>query len=447
MSSPHLARRVIAAPLLCIGFAGAALAAPAAAAPSITPSSAYVNAGIAEIPTAVAVSNTGVIAASLYDAQAVALVDPDGTVRQAALECSPADVAISPGGETAWAVCQEDVHLHVVEVASLVVSVASMDVDGLDSLVYLPAVDELIIGSLEGAVIVVGEVVAGQYSKRVPVYLPKDGPHRVTEVAPLSDGSGAYAITDSGDLLYVDLDFGGQSVIIARSSAERSFQSIALGPFDTALYATVVDYSSSTTVTTVGIVDMETGKVRQSVPLDVAGGVYAPLDIAASYRAVHVSVGSPVATPTGSTGLLTLPVNGKGRITDVQSAPVPSASGAGVAVSADSARVAFGTLDPSAVGEFVDDGPYPAAIRIGAKAKGSKVTVTGSTTSMRPLTELAVYIKDLTKRKATFKKQSQRAFVNYQGDIRWKGKAPSTRFAVYVAGAGAKSATVTVKRR
>ncbi|MGA1668598.1 MAG: hypothetical protein ACO4AK_08325, partial [Candidatus Nanopelagicales bacterium] len=127
----------------------AALLMPASA----TGSQAYVEGSVGEVPNAVAVSDDGLIAASLYDAQAVALVTPDGAVRRAALDCSPADVAIAPDGATAWAVCQESEHLNVIDVASLQVSTASMNVGGLDSIVYLPAVDELIIGSLEGWVL------------------------------------------------------------------------------------------------------------------------------------------------------------------------------------------------------------------------------------------------------------------------------------------------------
>jgi len=448
MTPWHLVRPRVLAPVLAVGLAGAVLVAPAAAAPSITPNSAYVDASLGEIPTAVAVSDTGVIAASLYDAQAVALVDPDGTVRQANLGCSPADVAISPDGATAWAVCQESVHLNVVDVASLVVSVASMEASGLDSVDYLPAVDKIVIGSIEGPVLAVEDVSTGGYR----VYLrtsvtdvtPRAG---VTQLAPVSDGSGAYAITDAGDLLFVSIEFGGQVVPIARASSKRSFQSIALGPFDTALYAAVVDYSSGETVTTVDVLDMGTGDARQSVPVDVTGGQFTTLDLAASYRSVYLSLGAGVETPTGNTGLLLLPVTDKGRLTGVQGASVPIAGGAGTAVSADFSRVAFGSTNAQAMGLVVDDEPYPATIRIRAKAKGTKVTVTGATTSMRPLTELAVYIKDLTKKKAKFTKQSESAFVDSQGEVTWKAKAPSKRFAVYVAVAGTKSKTVTVKRR
>jgi YbbR domain-containing protein len=99
------------------------------------------------------------------------------------------------------------------------------------------------------------------------------------------------------------------------------------------------------------------------------------------------------------------------------------------------------------LGLIVDGDPYPAEIRFVAKAAGSKVRITGTTTSMRPLTALTVYVKDLTKKKARFVKQAKLALLNSQGGITWSGKAPSKRFAVYLSGGGAKSKTVTVTVR
>ena len=131
----------IAVPLAVLGLASTLFGAPATA----SASGQYVDVSIGETPNAVAVADNGVIAASLFDAQAVALVDASGAVRRASLGCSPNDVAIAPSGQTAWAVCQSDPHVHVVDVASGEVSVADMGATGLDDIVYLPAVDQLLI--------------------------------------------------------------------------------------------------------------------------------------------------------------------------------------------------------------------------------------------------------------------------------------------------------------
>jgi hypothetical protein len=426
------------APLLALG----ALANPAAA------SSEYVDANLGEVPTGVAVSDAGVIAASLFDARSIALVALDGSVKRASLECSPSDVAISPDGATAWAVCQDSEHLNVVDVASLEVSRASMEASGLDSIDYLPLVDRLVIGSIQGEILAVGEVTAGGYSVAMRTSIQDVTPGvGATQLAPISDGSGLYAITDAGDLLYVDLEFGGQVVRIAAGSPERYFNSIAMGPFDTALYAVVVDYSTADIRNTAEVIDKATGAVLQSVLIEVDAPGYTTTEVTSTSREIFIAFGQLAATPDGRTGLLSLAVDARGLLGDVQAAPVPAAAGAAVAVSADRSRVAYGTTNAGALGLIVDGDPYPAEIRFVAKAAGSKVRITGTTTSMRPLTALTVYVKDLTKKKARFVKQAKLALLNSQGGITWSGKAPSKRFAVYLSGGGAKSKTVTVTVR
>ena len=432
------ARALALAPILAV----TALVSPAGA------SSEYVDATIGETPTAVAVSDDGVIAASLFDDRAIALVKPDGSVRRASLECSPSDVAISPDGATAWAVCQQDTHLHVVDTQSLDVALASMDAGGLDAIQYLPDVDRLVIGSLQGDVLAVGDVATGGYSVSMRTTIQDVTPGvGVTQLAPRSDGSGAYAITDAGDLIYVDLEFGGQVALVAARSPQRSFNSIAMGPFDTALYAAVIDYSTSDIKNTVEVIDMATGAARQSVLLDAATPGATTIQVTAGYRAVYAAFGLYASTPTGATGLLTIPVDDRGRLGAVQGADVPAAGGAASAISADGSRVAFGTTNAGAIGLPVDGGPYPSALRVTAKATASTLRITGTTTSMRPLTVLTVHVKDLTKKKSRFVKQKKTALLNYQGDIAWSGKAPSTRFAVYLSGGGTTSTTVTVAVR
>ena len=63
------------------------------------------------------------------------------------------------------------------------------------------------------------------------------------------------------------------------------------------------------------------------------------------------------------------------------------------------------------------------------------------------MTTLTIHVKDLTKPKAKFVKQSRPAFVSGIGGITWGGKAPSKRFSLYASGGGAKSKTVTVTAR
>jgi hypothetical protein len=435
-----MASPLLAVPLALVGLASAMLGAPAMA----STSGQYVAASIGETPTAVAVADSGVIAASLFDAQAVALVDASGTVRRVPLGCSPQDVAVAPSGQTAWAVCQSDPHVHVVDVASGEVTVASVGATGLDDIVYLPAVDQLLIASLEGQVITVSEVSTGSYLVTARVVTDGWG---VTELAPYPDGGAAYAITDAGDLILVDMQFGGQVVEIRRATPARTFLSIALNPWTTGLYAAVVDASGPTVRPTVELIDIRSGGARQSVDVTFTMAGVPPVQVSVGYRGIYVSAGLPAQTPTGETGLLAVPISERGALGPVESAPVSAAVGSGVALSHSGNRVAFGTTNSTVVAALIDNQPYAKAVRIAASAQGRVLRISGTTTSLPLLTRLHVYVKDLTAKKPRFVKQKKMAAVSSDGTISWRGNAPSKRMVVYVADDGVRSTPVTVTAR
>lgn len=426
--------------LTALSLASALVGAPA----MVSASGQYVAASLGEIPNAVAVADSGVIAASLFDAQAVALVDTSGTVRQTSLGCSPHDVAIAPSGQTAWAVCQSDEHVHVIDVTSGEVSVASVGVTGLDDIVYLPAVDQLLIASIERRVITVSDVSLGGYRVTGTVDTAE---WRVTELAPYPDGSVTYAITDAGDLILVAMEFGGQVVPIHRATSKRSFLSIAMNPWTTGLYAAVVDSSGPTARTSVEFIELGSATARQSVDLDFTIAGATNVEVSVGYRGVYVSAGLPAQTPTGESGLLRVPISKRGLLGPVESAPVSAAVGSGVALSHSGSRVAFGATNATVVAAEIDDPPYAKAVRIGASAKGKTLRISGTTVSLPLLTRLKVFVKDLTAKKPRFVKQKKMAVVSSDGTISWEGRAPSKRIAVYVAGDGVRSATVIVKAR
>ena len=430
----------IAVPLAVLGLASALLASPAmASAPG-----QYVDASIGETPNAVAVADNGAIAASLFDAQAVALVDTSGTVRQASLGCSPHGVAMAPSGQTAWAVCQSDQHVHVVDVASGEVSVASVGATGLDEIVYLPAVDQLLIASIDGQIIEVSDVSAGGYLVTKRVVIPE---WRVTELAPYPDGELTYAITDAGDLILVRMESGGRVVALHRATPERSFLSIDLNRWTTSLYAAVVDSSGPTMRTSIELIDVGFASARQSVDLEFTLTGATNVQVSAGYRGIYVSAGLLAQTSTGESGLLELPISERGVLGPVKSAPVSAAVGSGVGLSHSGGRVAFGTTNSTVVASLLDDRPYAKAVKINASTEEGVLRIRGMTTSLSLSTRLNVYVKDLTVKRSRFIKQKKMTVVTSRGTILWRGKAPSERMAVYVAGEGVSSATITVTAR
>lgn len=437
----RMTRERLAASLCALGVAATILGAPPAAA---SDRQEYVDVSVGETPTAVAISDTGLLVASLHDAQEVALVDAAGVVRRVPLGCSPNDVAIAPSGETAWAVCQSDEHLNVIDVVSGEVSLSSVGATGLDDIVYLPAVDQLLIASIEGQVITVSEVSVGGY---VVTSRVRTAEWRVTQLAPYPDGSATYAITDAGDLILVAMEFGGQVVQIHRATRERFFLSIALNPWTTGLYAAVVDSSGPAVRTAVELVDTVTADARQSVDMDFTLAGTTNVALSVGYRGIYVAAGLAVQTPLGESGLLRVPVSERGVLGSVESTPVSAAVGSGVALSHSGARIAFGTTNATVVAAQLDDRPYVKAVRVTAAAKGKVLRIGGTTTSLPLLTRLNVFVKDLTAKKSRFIKQTRMTVVTSDGTISWKGKAPSRRIAVYVAGDGVRSTTITVVAR
>lgn len=403
----------------------------------------YVTASVGEPPTAVAVADTGVIAAGLFDAQAVALIEPTGDVRLVQLDCSPYDVAIDPSGATAWAVCQGSEHLNVIDVASAQVARASMETAGLDDIVYLPEVDQLLIASIDGQIITVSEVSAGGYRITSRVVTPG---WRITQLAPFADGSRTYALTDAGDLLYVDLEFSGQVRLVRANSPYRSYQAIALSPFGTTLYGAVLDFGTDPAVPrfSVDVLNPTNGLARQSVPLDMPLAGSTAVQVVAGNRVVAVGSGLYFETESGNTGFVSLPVGEQGELGAVAALTETGSTGSAIALSANGSRMAGGTTNSTVFGLTADDQPYPAAITATAKRKGTKITVTGTTRSLPVLTRLTVYVKDLTKKKSRFVKQKKQALVSFDGSFTWQGKIIAKRVSLYVSGDGVRSKAVTV---
>ena len=418
-----------------------------------TPAPPYVVASLPEPPNNIAVSDTGIIVASLFDARAVAMIALDGTTRIVDINCSPRDVAIDPSGETAWAVCTDSEHISAIDAVTGAVTQAGIGATGLDDITYLPAADRLLVASIEGfggQIITVSGVEDGQYEVTDRVVSDSYG---FTQLAPFPDGSRTYARTDGGALLYVDIEMAGQIIELRRPTTGRTVASVALSPTGTALYVVAQDFTDESDVRmTIERVNPSTGAAMQSVPLDFTIPSGTKIDIAANHRSVFVSSGISIRVGDATSGLIRLPTDGRGRLSAPESLDQTSTIGTGVDTSSRGGRVAFGAIqtqstDYRAVGMQTEGRPYPRAIAVTASAKGAQIKVTGTTVSLRPVTKLTVHVKDLTKAKARFVTQATPAFVSITGTLAWKGKAPSKRFALYVSGGGTQSNTVTVAAR
>ena len=397
----------------------------------------YIDESVSEVPNAVAVANDGTIAASIFDARAIALVKGPGTVVTVSLGCSPADVAIHPDATLAWAVCPGDPHLYVIDVASGGVTVASLDLRQADDVVYLPGPDRLVIADFEEGIVVATSAPGYQVIKRIPT--PDSRP---TALAVLDDGSRGYAVTDSGRLLAVDLargtvaDLRGQGPGVALSS-------IALSRSGTALYATAYGLTDTDPALLVRL-DPVSGDVIQRVPLAFTTPGSTSMAVAAGHRSVSVATGLSMDIDGQSTGTFDVALNEQGVMGDLSALMPVSYLASDVGRSADGTRAAFGITNSRAAGVLVADPPFPPGITIKGVLRKGKLSLGGATVGLQPGTPLTVHVKDATKKKAPFVVQRVKATVDARGVFSWNGKASVKRVKVFVAAPKSSSPTITI---
>ena len=443
-------QRLVTAGLACASLVAASLAisAPVSAtafapygAVRATSPSPYVDVSLSEPPTAIAVADTGVIAASLFNPGSVAIIGTDGAVRLVSVNCRPSDVAINPAGTTAWAVCQDSTSLAVIDVTSGGVSVAPLDILGGDDVVYLPRSDRLYVASLEGRIIELLGVSSGNYELGAVI---GTGDFRPTTLAVTPDGVEAYVATDAGALLWIDLVGRGYRVI-ANNPAARNFAALALDPSGRSLYAAVIDsLDPSAPRTSLELIDFLDGRALQSVPLDFTLAGSTAIEIAAGYRQIYVSAGLAVAVGSQETGLLAIPRSAQGRLGALS--PLTASPGYGVALglSPDRDRVAVATTQGEAQGLITDDEPYP-TIDFEVRVRKDRLTLAGTSQGLSAGTAVTVWIKDMTKRKSRYVAQKAKATIGASGTYSWAGKVVSRRMSLYVTAGDAVSDTSEIR--
>ena len=425
---------LVSAALVAAGLALSAPVSSAAPAP-------YVDVTLSEPPAAIAVADTGVIAAALFNPGSVAIIGTAGDVRLVSVNCRPSDVAINPAGTTAWAVCQDSPSLSVIDVTGGSVSAVPLGVLGGDDLVYLPRNDRLYAASLEGRIIEFSGVSSGNYEVSAVV---DTGDFRPTTMAVTPDGVGAYVATDAGALLWVDL-VGRGSLVIANDPAARNFAALALDPSGRWLYAAVIDASGpSAPKTSIDLIDVLDGRALQSIPLDFTLAGSTAIEIAAGYRQVYVSAGLAVPVGSQETGLLSIARSAQGRLGALSPLTPAPGYGAALGLSPDRDRVAIATTQGEAQGLLTGDEPYP-TIEVQVRVRKDRLGLTGTSLGLTSGTAVTVWIKDLTKRKSRYVAQKNKASIGASGTYSWTGKVVSRRMSLYVTAGDAVSDTSEIR--
>lgn len=427
----------LAVALTCTALASFALTAPVATAQPLE-----VGGRAGPVPSAVAVANDGMAAAAGFGApDVVALIPQEGSGLNVALGCPPVDVAIAPDASYAWAVCQGDSHIHVIDVGTGELVRAGIGTVNTDDIVYLPDVKRLVVADLEGEIVVVSATSLDDYAVIKRIATPDFYP---TVLAPLPDGSGTYVVSDSGRLAYVDFTSGAVTDLTAQGP-ETLLLSLSLARTGTLLYAgAVIGPSDDSRRSAVVALDPATGRVRQELPIQFTLPGFAEIDVSTGYRSLSVGTGLGVLVDGVETGALEVALDPQGRMGTVSEIFPYTAYAADVSRSADGKWAGVATTDATVVTSAVEDSPYPPQVTAKGSLRGAMLTLSGATGGMQPGARITVHIKDLTKKKSRFVRQAVEAKTTATGDYRWKGKVPSTRMQVYVSANGVKSKTITV---
>ena len=438
----------ITAGLVCAAFAASALVgSPVASAQAHD--AGLTGAGVSNadgrvgpVPSAVAVANDGTAVAAGFGApDAVALIPLEGAGLSATLGCMPADVAIAPDASYAWAVCQGDSHIHVIDVDTAQVVRAGVSTVDTDDIVYLPEVKRLVVADLSGEILVVSARSLDDYEVLERIATPD---FRPTELAPLPDGSGTYVVSDSGRLAYVD--FASDTVTdLTAQGPDTVLLSLSLSRTGTRLYAgAVIGPSDGQRRSAVVALDPATGRVLQVTPLEFTLPGFTGIKVAAGYRTLTVGTGLGVIVDGEETGAVDVALDPQGRMGVLTELFPYTAFAADVSRSGDGRWAVVATTDATVVVAAVEDSPFPPQVTIKGSLRGSKLTLSGATGGMRPGAIVSVHIKDLTKKKSRFVKQDVVVAVTATGTYRWRGKAPSARVKVYASANGVKSKTISV---
>lgn len=417
---------------LLAGAVAAALALPAPAGASLRQAEpiVYEEVPVGEVPNSVAVANDGVIAASLFNDKSIVLLPGAGVVQRVALECSPSDVAIAPDGSTAWAVCQGDPHLYVIDVASREREVAEVGIREPEDIVFLPDVRQLVIADRAGAIVVVSATSSDDYAvlERVDT-----APARPSDIAMHPSGDRGIAMTDEGRLIAIDLA-AGTSRVMSGLAPDTFLSSIAFSRDGTLLYAGAdIGSNESGYRSAILVLDPLTGATVQEQSLEFDDPSPTPIRVAAGYRSLSVATGLAIQLDGESTGLFDVALDDQGRMGE-RSRIMPvgvTATGSDVSRSADGKLLAAGTTNSTVVGARIDDVPPSPTLSVSGKLKGTTLTLTGTATFMAKGTRVTVYIKDLTKPKQAFVKQPKTATIDSLGNYRWTGTVRAARVQVY----------------
>ena len=396
-----------------------------------------------EVPNDVAVAKDGTALVSLFDAQQVGVVKPDGSLTLVDIGCSPSAVAITPDASTGWSVCQDSPLLMTIDVATGEVNLADVGGGGPVDIAYSASTQTLIIAGAAGQIVITSVASLDDY--QVIHDFPLYGTYSALALS--SDGREGYVVTNIGAINAFSVESAALRII--NLDMDIYATAIAPSPSGRVLYVAGGDMSvsESSPPSVVLAVDATTGAILQEKKLALTDSAFGAISLAACHRALYVGAGNPVIVGQEQTGLFEYTLDAFGAMGTGSSVLATNPMVSALSVSSDCTHGVVGSTNSELLRWTAQDPPHPASIAITGSLANGQLTLAGSTSGLASGTKVSVYVKVLGKKGATFVKQKSLAVIGPEGRFTWKGATKAQKISVYTQSGAIKSRIVTLTRR
>ena len=294
-------RPLITAVALSLAIAVTCFGSPAVASTAVS---------LDEIPSGVAVANSGLAVVGLADAKRGIVVDTNGATTSVDVQCSVSDVEVDPAGSRGWSICSDSTYLGISRLATGEVSSMDTGVANAFDIEFSDPAKLLVVLGGGGQLGIISVRTDDDYALRsVSIGETAAG------LTLSTNGRQAFVSTDSGKLVIVDTRNGRFRKVPIRLQGYQSVfpSSLAMHPSGRFLFASgyAIRKGSSTFSAVILTLNPVNGRTISSTTIAVDSTT---IDLAASSNTLYVGLGLSVGLATGPTGLLRFSVNQRGQL-------------------------------------------------------------------------------------------------------------------------------------
>ncbi len=153
-----------------------------------------------EVPSAVAIADTGLAAVGLANARRASIITVDNSVASIDVGCTVSDIAADPAGAWGWSVCSDNTYLGVTSLETGATAVADHKIPNAFEIRYSSATKTIVI---LGA----GGLITTMSAKSINDY-------EILKSVNVGEAASALALAPNGRIAYVATETGKLAVLI-----------------------------------------------------------------------------------------------------------------------------------------------------------------------------------------------------------------------------------------